>query len=85
MSGLPNNDGVGAGTGALATGGKLSWAIGPSDFLVPLVVDLAFGPDMVVKRAKKKMLVYGVRVRVRIKKVFVRMIDSSLYRFRYVL
>ncbi len=50
---------------------------------MPLAIDLAFGPDM----AKKEELC-GVRVRVlrvRIKKVFVRMIDTSMYRFRYVL
>jgi hypothetical protein len=52
LSGLPDDDELGASTGALATG-ELSWAIGSSDFLVPLAVDLAFG-DMTMKRAKKR-------------------------------
>ena len=45
--------GTGAGTGALATGAGVSWAAGPLDFLVPLAADLAFGPDIAVKGAKK--------------------------------
>lgn len=49
--------GTGTGTGALAAGAELSWVAGPLDFLVPLVVDLAFGPDIAVKGAKKSQKV----------------------------
>jgi len=67
LSGLPDDDELGASMGALAMVGELSLAIGPSDFLVPLAVDLAFGPDMAVNRAKKNEEERGVRVRVRVR------------------
>lgn len=51
-----------ASTGALGTRVELSWAVGPLDGLVPLAADLAFGPDMTVKRAKKgRSVVFVVR------------------------
>jgi hypothetical protein len=51
LSGLPEEDELGASTGACATGAEfeLPSVVDPFDFFVPLAEDLAFGPDMAVK------------------------------------